>query len=169
MVSKGNPRPSATPEEALARMDRVMALSSTGQHRVARGLGINITDLTCLGHILAAGEKPIGAGELAVLANLTTGGVTGVLNRLERAGYAHRQPDPADRRRIRVVADPSTATRLYAVYGPLYGRLNELFADYKPDEIAVLVDWFTRVEGLMRVSLDEMLERLDAKDPAAGG
>src|SRR5882757_9392536 len=106
MVSEGNPRPPATPEEALARMDRVMALSSVGQHRVARRLGINITDLTCLGHILGAGEKPIGAGELAALANLTTGGVTGVLNRLERAGYAHREPDPADRRRIRVVADP---------------------------------------------------------------
>jgi DNA-binding MarR family transcriptional regulator len=87
------------------------------------------------------------------------------------AGYAHRQPDPADRRRIRVVTDPSTVARLYAVYGPLYARLNGLFADCAPDEIAVLVDWFTRVEGPMRLSLDEMLERLDAEEeePKAGG
>ncbi|WP_202532189.1 MarR family transcriptional regulator [Streptomyces sp. SID3212] len=166
MVGKGNPRPSATPAEALARMDRVMALSSVGQHRVAEGLGINITDLTCLGHILGAGDKPIGAGELAALANLTTGGVTGVLNRLERAGYAHREPDPADRRRIRVVAAPSTAARLHEVYGCLYERLNGLFADYAPEEIAVLVDWFTRAEDLMRVSLDEMPARLEAAEPA---
>lgn len=167
-MSKGTPRPPATPEEALARMDQVMALSSVGQHRVARRLGLNITDLTCLGHILGAGEEPISAGELASRANLTTGGVTGVLNRLEKAGYAHRQPDPGDRRRIRVVADPSTVARLSAVYGPLYERLGGLFADYTPDEIAVLSDWFTRVEPLMRLSLDEMLGRLDVEEPATG-
>ncbi|MFI7234141.1 MarR family winged helix-turn-helix transcriptional regulator [Streptomyces cyaneofuscatus] len=78
------------------------------------------------------------AGELAQRANLTTGAITGVITRLESAGYARRHSDPADRRRVRVVADETAAARLFEVYGPNYQRFADLFADYDPDEIAVL-------------------------------
>lgn len=125
-------------------MDEYVALGIVGQQEVAQLLGLNVTDLTCLGHILGAGETPLAAGELAGLLDLTTGAVTGVLNRLERAGYARRVPDPADRRRVRVVADPAAAARVIAVYQPMYDRLATVFADYTPDEIAVIADWFGR-------------------------
>lgn len=141
---QGKPRPPATAEEALSRMDQYVALGIVGQQEVAQRLGLNVTDLTCLGHILGAGDSPLAAGDLAELVDLTTGAVTGVLNRLERAGYARRQPDPADRRRVRVVADPAAAARVFAVYQPFYDRLGALFADYTPDEIAVISDWFRR-------------------------
>ncbi|MFJ6795183.1 MarR family winged helix-turn-helix transcriptional regulator [Streptomyces sp. NPDC091268] len=141
---QGKSRPPATAGEALSRMDRYVALGLIGQQEVAQSLGLNVTDLTCLGHVLGAGDAPLTAGELAELTNLTTGAVTGVLNRLERAGYASRQPDPADRRRVRVVADPQAAARLFAVYEPFYARLGAVFAQYTPDEIAVIADWFER-------------------------
>ncbi len=115
---QGKPRPSATAEEALSRMDQFVALGIVGQQEVAQRLGLNVTDLTCLGHILGAGENPLAAGDLAELVDITTGAVTGVLNRLERAGYARRQTDPADRRRVRVVAEPAAAARVFAVYQP---------------------------------------------------
>ncbi|MER5864773.1 MarR family transcriptional regulator [Kitasatospora sp. NPDC002040] len=155
---EGKPRPAASPAQALAAMDQLIALSLVSQQDIAQRLGLGVTDLTCLGHVLGAGEHPITAGELAERANLTTGAVTGVLNRLERAGYARRQADPADRRRVRIVADESAAVRLYAVYEPFYLRMNELFADYTGDEVAVLADWFTRATGLMRTRLDEIRE-----------
>jgi DNA-binding MarR family transcriptional regulator len=153
---EGKPRPVASAEQALAGMDELIALSLVGQHDIAQRLGLNVTDLTCLGHILGAVDHPISAGELAERANLTTGAVTGVLNRLEQAGYAYRQADPSDRRRVRIVADASAAARVAAVYEPFYQRLSELFADYTPDEIDVLSDWFTRVTVAMRTSLEEI-------------
>jgi DNA-binding MarR family transcriptional regulator len=156
---KGKSRPAASAAQALAGMDQLIALSLVGQHDVAQRLGLNVTDLTCLGHILGAADSPITAGELAERADLTTGAVTGVLNRLEQAGYAHRQADPSDRRRVRIVADPSTTARLAAVYEPLYRRLSELLADYTPDEIGVLTDWFTRATVLMRTSLEEIRQK----------
>lgn len=125
-------------------MDQYVALGIVGQQEVAQRLGLNVTDLTCLGHILGAGDTPLAAGDLAELVDLTTGAVTGVLNRLERAGYARRRPDPADRRRVRVVAEPEAAAKVIAVYQPFYDRLGALFADYTPDEIAVIADWFER-------------------------
>ncbi|MFE9928010.1 MarR family transcriptional regulator [Streptomyces sp. NPDC005533] len=141
---EGKPRPAATAAEAMSRMDQYVALGIVGQQEVAQRLGLNVTDLTCLGHILGAGDTPLAAGDLAELVDLTTGAVTGVLNRLERAGYARRRPDPTDRRRVRVVAEPAAAARVVAVYQPFYDRLGALFADYTPDEIAVIADWFER-------------------------
>ncbi|MFB7183107.1 MarR family winged helix-turn-helix transcriptional regulator [Streptomyces sp. NPDC056257] len=140
----GKPRPAATAAEAMSRMDQYVALGIVGQQEVAQRLGLNVTDLTCLGHILGAGDTPLAAGDLAELVDLTTGAVTGVLNRLERAGYARRRPDPSDRRRVRVVAEPEAAARVIAVYQPFYDRLGALFADYTPDEVAVIADWFER-------------------------
>ncbi|MFI6001540.1 MarR family winged helix-turn-helix transcriptional regulator [Streptomyces sp. NPDC051366] len=153
---QGKSRPAATPAEALSRMDRYVALGLIGQQEVAQLLGLNVTDLTCLGHVLGAGDTPLGAGDLAELTNLTTGAVTGVLNRLERAGYARRQPDPADRRRVRVVADPAAAARVFAVYEPFYARLGAVFAEYSPDEIAVIADWFARATVEMTAHLAEV-------------
>ncbi|MET9464653.1 MarR family transcriptional regulator [Streptomyces sp. NPDC006544] len=153
---QGKSRPSATVQEALSRMDRYVALGIIGQQEVAQLLGLNVTDLTCLGHILGAGDTPLGAGDLAELTNLTTGAVTGVLNRLERAGYASRRPDPADRRRVRVVADPAAAARVFAVYEPFYARLGAVFAEYSPDEIAVIADWFDRATAEATAHLDRV-------------
>lgn len=161
---QGKPRPAATAGEALSRMDQYVALGVIAQQEVAQLLGLNVTDLTCLGHVLGAGDNPLAAGELAQLTNLTTGAVTGVLNRLERAGYAHRRPDPADRRRVRVVPDPVATARIFAVYQPFYDRLGALFADYTPDEVAVIADFFGRAAAEARAHL----ALVRAGEPGAG-
>ncbi|MFD7624977.1 MarR family winged helix-turn-helix transcriptional regulator [Streptomyces sp. NPDC059851] len=164
---EGKTRPPATAGEAISRMDHYVALGLIGQQEVAQLLGLNVTDLTCLGHVLGAGDEPLSAGDLAALANLTTGAVTGVLNRLERSGYAKRQPDPADRRRVRVVADPVAAQRVVAMYAPFYDRLAALFAEYSPEEVAVIADWFARATAEARAHLDRL--RSGELDPAAPG
>ncbi|GGS94311.1 putative HTH-type transcriptional regulator YcgE [Planobispora rosea] len=153
---EGNSRPAASAEQAVAAMDRLISLSLVGQHDIAQRLGLNVTDLTCFAHILEAGEKHLTAGELAERANLTTGAVTGVLNRLERAGYARRQADPADRRRVRIVPDEGAVARVVAVYAPFYRRLAELSAGYSAQEVGVLADWFTRAADAMRTTLEEI-------------
>ncbi|NXY95701.1 MarR family transcriptional regulator [Streptomyces sp. BR123] len=170
---QGKTRPPATSGEAISRMDHYVALGLIGRQEVAQLLGLNVTDLTCLGHVMEAGDEPLSAGDLAALANLTTGAVTGVLNRLERAGYAKRQPDPADRRRVRVVADPVAARRVVEVYRPFYARLAALFDDYSPEEVAVIADWFARATVEARAHLDHLRSgeppSAAPADPAAAG
>ena len=63
----------------------------------AQRLGVNETDLHCLNIIENAGG--VTAGELAAESGLTTGAVTGVIDRLERKGFARRVPDPAEDRK----------------------------------------------------------------------
>ncbi|MFD5769725.1 MarR family transcriptional regulator [Streptomyces sp. NPDC127049] len=156
---QGKSRPPATAAEAISRMDTYVALGLIGQQEVAQALGLNVTDLTCLGHVLGAGAEPLSAGDLAERANLTTGAVTGVLNRLEKAGYARRVPDPGDRRRVRVVADPAAVTRLTELYQPFYERLGQIFARYSPEETAVIADWFTQAAEAARAHLDTLRGR----------
>src|SRR5215831_10447256 len=67
-------------------------------------LGVNRTDARCLDILDQHGSMT--AGDLAEASRLTTGAITAVIDRLERAGLAHRVPDPSDRRRVLVELTP---------------------------------------------------------------
>jgi DNA-binding MarR family transcriptional regulator len=83
----------------------------------AERLGVNRTDLHCLNIIENSGG--LTAGQLAAEAGLTTGAVTGVIDRLERAGFARRVPDPGDRRRIKLEVTPKFYARADRIWGPM--------------------------------------------------
>ena len=83
----------------------------------AARLGVNETDLHCLNLIENAGG--LTAGELAAESGLTTGAVTGVIDRLEKAGYARRVPDKQDRRRVKLEVTPAFYKRAERIWGPM--------------------------------------------------
>ncbi|MFE6775182.1 MarR family winged helix-turn-helix transcriptional regulator [Streptomyces sp. NPDC057702] len=151
--------PATSTREAQRAMDRFVGTSHLAQQEIARRLGLNPADLTCFLYVLEAGVEPLTAGELAERAQVTSGAVTGILNRLERAGFVARQDDPSDRRRVRVIAEPAALTRVYAAYEPLNGRLAALYADYSPAELAVLGDFFRRAHTLVHGYLEEARHR----------
>lgn len=82
----------------------------------AARLGINRTDLRCLDIVQRLGGAS--AGELAREASLTTGAVTSVIDRLERAGYVAREADPSDRRRVLIRMTPEAYQAAAAIWGP---------------------------------------------------
>jgi DNA-binding MarR family transcriptional regulator len=84
---------------------------------LADRLGLNSTDLRCLELVLA--EPGVTAGRLAELADLTTGAVTGVVDRLERSGFVRRQSDRADRRSVTIVPMEARAGEITAAAQPL--------------------------------------------------
>ncbi|GAA0296270.1 MarR family transcriptional regulator [Streptomyces polychromogenes] len=152
---EGTPRPETSVPAAISAMDDLIATSMVAQQEFARNLGLSPTDLICFAYVLQAGDTPVTAGDLAARAHVTTGAVTGIVNRLERGGYVTRRPDPADKRRVRVVAVPEAAQRVREVYEPYYALLAQLFATYSPQEVAVLGDWFTRAGRLAATYLEE--------------
>ena len=156
---QAKPRPAATPAQALDAMDNLIATAQLGQQEMAERLGLNVTDLVCFAYVIKSGEHLLTAGDLAAHVHVTTGAVTGILNRLERAGFITRVPDPTDRRRVRVAPVPAAVTRVVALYGPYYDRLDAQFAEYSPAEIAVLNDWFTRTSALAQGYMEELRAR----------
>jgi DNA-binding MarR family transcriptional regulator len=118
---------------------------------VADRLGMNITDHKCAD--ILSREGPLTAGELARRTGLTTGAITGVIDRLEKAGLARRAADPADRRRV--IIEPNLR-RLQRQVAPLFdsmGRASaELCARYSTRELAVILDFTTRAA---RMAMEE--------------
>src|SRR5262249_20639760 len=86
-------------------------------HAMAERAGINSTDLECLYFIQWRG--PLTAGALAEATGVTTGAITGVIDRLERAGYASRERDAEDRRKVMVRALPAVAEKLMPLARPM--------------------------------------------------
>src|SRR3984957_5631092 len=77
---------------ALRRAGAAMQLLGAAS---AERIGINVTDLNCLNLLALSGQMT--AGELARATGLTTASITGVLDRLEEAGFVRRQRDAHDR------------------------------------------------------------------------
>jgi DNA-binding MarR family transcriptional regulator len=105
---------------------------------VADRLGINTTDLLCLDLIEQNGR--LTAGRLAELAGLTTGAVTGVIDRLERVGYARRLRDESDRRRVLVELTDEAVTKTHAIYGPFKEEWDRLLSRYTADQLQMFID-----------------------------
>lgn len=100
-------------------------------------LGVNQTDLHCLNIIQSRGG--LSAGELAAQAGLTTGAITGVIDRLERAGYARRARGPEDRRKVTLEVTPEFYAKADQIWGPLRRDWDHLlttrFTDQQLDSI----------------------------------
>lgn len=107
-----------------------------------RRLGINRTDGRCLDVIER--EGPVSAGRLAEVSGLSSGAVTSVIDRLERAGYARRVPDPDDRRRVLVEITPRAQRVCDSIYEPLGNDAAEMLAEYSTEQLQMLRDFFTR-------------------------
>src|SRR5690348_3305280 len=84
---------------------------------VASRLGIASSDLECLDLIALRGQAT--AGELAEASGLTTGAITGVIDRLEKAGFAKREADAKDRRKVIVRAVPAALSRIMPFFVPM--------------------------------------------------
>jgi DNA-binding MarR family transcriptional regulator len=135
----------------LAAIDREIrqssALGTVFSEAIADRLGISSSDLECLD--LVATGKAGTAGELAAATGLSTGAVTGIVDRLEKAGLARRERDELDRRRVHIRLSADVRRRVEPHYRSLAKGMADLLARYSDDEIALLLDFFTRSHAVM--------------------
>ena len=135
------------------RADLYASLQNDGQmlavrlikllHRMADRSGMNPTDFQCYTLLRVAGMMT--PGEIATSLCLSTGSVTGVIDRMEDHGLVERTRHHGDRRKVAVRltekakrASPDTAPGMRAA-------MTELHGDYTDEELAVIVDWLGRV------------------------
>jgi DNA-binding MarR family transcriptional regulator len=114
---------------------------------IADRLGMNVTDHKCAGILSRSG--PITAGELARRTGLTTGAITGVIDRLEQAGFARRARDSSDRRRVIIEPDPKRIERKIVPLFDSMGRSSaRLFDSYTAEELTLILDFTVRARAI---------------------
>jgi DNA-binding MarR family transcriptional regulator len=121
----------------FALLDLGADIDGVGQAAAAL-IGINQTDLICLNALFRDG--PMSAGALATAIGLTPGATTTAIDRLERAGYARRRNDPADRRRVLIEASEEGARQAFALFDGLLDAVAARASGYTDKQLALLLD-----------------------------
>jgi DNA-binding MarR family transcriptional regulator len=130
---------------------------------VAQRLGVSPADMECLDLVLTRG--PVTAGALAEATGLTTGAITGVIDRLERAGLACRERDADDRRKVLVRALPAAVKRAEPLYEPMFRAVMAALSNYDDADLQRFLAFFNRSREAARTALVELRSLGDAPRP----
>jgi|SRR5579883_240837 len=162
---------SETGSELLAAIGgefRQLATATVLFHQaIADRLGMHATDHRCLEILSRAGRMT--AGELTELTGLTTGATTGVIDRLEKAGFVRRVEDPDDRRRVVIEPFPERIEREIApLFRSLAPAMAELCGGYSAHDLAVIREFIASVQVVVFEQIRKLRETDGDSKPAKG-
>jgi DNA-binding MarR family transcriptional regulator len=129
----------------------------------AEYFGVNRTAMRCMDVLDRAGQ--LTAGEIARQTGLTSGAVTALLDRLERAGWVRRLRDATDRRRIQVELTEKARQGAAEVYGP-FGEMLSEFEKYSEAELRFITHYTERGSELLleqAARIEDMKRRRDSR------
>ncbi|MVM29234.1 MarR family transcriptional regulator [Spirosoma sp. HMF4905] len=131
------------------KLSQIYAYTSIQMHEaVAQKAGLSGTDHKYLGFLLEKGQMT--AGELSTLTGLTTGAVTGLIDRFEKKNLVKRQFAQDDRRKV--IIEPNTEI-IMALLVPLYkefrSKSEQLIASFSDEEIKVIETYFSKAIDIM--------------------
>jgi len=142
--------------EAFSNASRHYSDASILMHEaIARKVGLPGTDHKYLGLILQ--HRELTAGAIARLTGLTTGAVTGLIDRLEKKKLVKRKFSKEDRRKVMIVPNEENAVRLLGpIFGALTQRTAKLLSGYSEEEVKVILRYFTEATTLMKEVTDSL-------------
>src|ERR1700740_2726949 len=144
-MSMSSPSHAQLRETVVRCLREFIAGSIMFNQQVADRVGLRLTDMQCINVLELMG--PSTPGELARSTGLTTGGVTGMLDRLEKAGYVKRVPNPRDRRSVLVRLNPTKFKKVQAFYGEINQRMAALLDETPDRELRSVVDLFAKMNA----------------------
>lgn len=123
--------------------------------QIAQYAGLAPADHKYLSMLMQKGAMT--AGELAQASGLTTGAVTGLIDRLEKKGLVERKADANDRRKVLIVPNLQKAGKLFgSVFGALQERLTALVEQYSDKELKVVKSYIGEAVKIMEELTEEL-------------
>jgi DNA-binding MarR family transcriptional regulator len=133
-------------------------------HLIGERLGLNPTDHKCLDVIIRSGI-PMTASQLAEETGLSTGAITGVVDRLEKAGYVKRKRDKNDRRLVFInVLMDKAMVKLSPIFDPIKQASRTLYSKYSDEELALILDFVTNCNKMTQQITTNM--KMENKQPS---
>lgn len=146
-------RTTATIKESLREL--VIQLSLLN-HQICDHVDMKDVDLYCLDLLNRHG--PMSPSALARRAGLHPATMTGILDRLQRGGWAVRQrdPDAVDRRAVTVYPLRDRNSELYELYSGMSSSMDGICAGYSDGELQTLVDFLRRTVDAGQHATEEL-------------
>lgn len=143
-------------EEAIAQGQRTGNLNVLLTNALAQRIGLSATEYECYSLLLDNGPLP--AGKLAKLCGITTGGLTGLVDRLEKAGLVERAADATDRRKVLIKAkhNKELYQKLWSFYEPIAQGFRAINNQYTDEELSLLVQHYQRINDLMEEGISHL-------------
>jgi DNA-binding MarR family transcriptional regulator len=140
----------------IRKLSQLYSYTSIQMHEtVARKAGLSGTDHKYLGFLIQKGQMT--AGELSNLTGLTTGAVTGLIDRFEKKKLVKRQFAEGDRRKV--IIEPNTST-IMALLEPLYKEFRseseKLTASFSNEEIKIIETYFSKAIEIMNETTNKL-------------
>lgn len=132
---------------------------------IADRLGLNPSDHKCA-DLICNETGPITAGRLAEITGLSTGAITGVVDRLERAGFVERVPDPEDRRRVVIKGTEGRRPDVRHMFLPMMEGVASLCSKYDNEQLALIAGFMQGIGGVTETQI-ENLQKAKAVPPAS--
>ncbi len=140
-------------EKTAVQLFRKLGTRTVLFHQAAaQALGLFPTDLKSADILNEAG--PMTAGELGKKTGLSTGSVTALVDRLEKAGYVVREKDPNDRRRVVIVPLTASKRHIKDLFRPLSESTMDLCREYTEEELELIFSFVAKPPILWRKSLN---------------
>ena len=134
----------------FTRLTRVGLLVEAFQHRCLDPFGLRFIDYSVLRVLELVGEPHrMSPSELSEIVVRSSGGMTQILDRLERAGLIARTPDPADRRKVLIALTDEGMRTADAANARYAAERERLLAGLSPDEVQRLDDAIHRLLEVM--------------------
>jgi DNA-binding MarR family transcriptional regulator len=128
-------------QELENAMRRASAQGTMFAQAVANRAGISSSDMDCMDFLNLEGRMT--AGRLAELTGLTTGAITGVVDRLEKAGFVRRERDENDRRKVFIAPVPERIKEIARFYEFMQRAMQKQAERYSDDELKLLLRYAT--------------------------
>lgn len=143
----------------IRKLSQQYTYASIQMHEtIARKAGLSGTDHKYLGFLIEKGQMT--AGELSNLTGLTTGAVTGLIDRLEKKELVKRQFAEGDRRKVFI--EPNTST-IMALLVPLYqefrNKSEELMASFSDQELKIIETYFLKATEIMTETTNRLNDK----------
>jgi DNA-binding MarR family transcriptional regulator len=134
---------------------------------VANRAGISASDLECLDFLNLEGR--VTAGRLAEVTGLTTGAITGVVDRLEQAGLVRRERDDNDRRKVFIATIPGNIAKVGRFYEHMQRAMLKLWETYSDAELRLLLRFATQGYETMLTATEELKAMMEAPEGKRAG